>query len=478
MKLVVVSNRFPFLTHRAGPTTGLAPAPGGVAGTLRQVLSRAGGTWVGWNGELGDGNPSELSLQTQNYTLRAVRLSHDDVRDYYLGFSNQVLWPVCHSFPEKRRFYPVFWSAYKRVNMRFAEAAHREYHPDCIFWIHDYHLTLVPRYLRSKASESRIGFFWHIPFPRVEALRELPFAGEVIAGLMASDAIGFHTRSYAENFMDAAEELFDCRVDRRGRRIDFEGRVLNIAVAPIGIDVAYFQSLAANSATRTTARTIRSWIGSPRLAVSVDRVDYTKGILERLTALDRLFESRRELRGHLSLLQIATPSRETIPDYCHLDAELEAAVAHINGRYSTDRWQPVFHVRANLDHSQIVACYQAADLALVTPLRDGMNLVAKEYVASQTEESGVLVLSQHAGVADTFGADAILIDPHEPESIMTGIQRALNLTHCERVWRMRRLRQSLDRNDVHEWATAFLRRLENGCLESLKPCPEEVILTA
>jgi trehalose 6-phosphate synthase len=469
MRLVVVSNRSPYLACRLNDNTRFVPALGGVAGALRQVLSKMGGTWVGWDGAFNNEKIlPDLSFQPKKYAMRYVRLSPKEVRDYYLGFSNQVLWPICHTFTEKSRFEPNHWSAYQQVNLKFAQATLRELNQETVVWIHDYHLALVPNMLRMSTKKLPIGFFWHIPFPDLETFKELPNAHDIVAGLLASDLIGFHTEAYVNNFLHAAERLLNCKVDWIAARIEYRSRVVSVIVHPLGVDTGHFESLAADPATKDAAQKIRSWIGSHFLVISVDRVDYTKGLCERLAGIDRFFEWWPEFRGRMSLLQIAAPSRETIPEYHRLNAELKAASERINTRHGQGQWKPIYHVDFAVPLRDIVTCYRAADLALVTPLRDGMNLVSKEFVASQSGKHSALVLSRYAGAADMLGEDAVLIDPTNPENIAFGIRKALDLSDFERALRMKRLLRKVTRYNLHWWATTFLERLDGGYVYPLK----------
>jgi trehalose 6-phosphate synthase/phosphatase len=447
--LLVVSNRLPF-TYQRGPR-GIERelSAGGLVSALQPVLERRGGTWVGWAG-------SELDLpldQAQGeagepYDVRFVTLSRAEVSGYYHGFANRTLWPLFHCFPTRTHFDSRQWQIYERVNARFAEVAAQARAGAELVWIHDYHLMRAPLYLRALARNARIAFFAHIPFPPYDLFRLLPWDRDLLRGLLACDLIGFHVPGYVRNFLDSAERLLGARVDHEASLVEHGDRVVRVGAFPLGIDFLRYEAHARDAPAPAPRR--------ERVVLGVDRLDYTKGIPERLTAFECLLERHTEHRGKVVLLQVAVPSRSQVTEYRRLKREIDELVGRINGRFATARWSPIQYLCRSFPAERLAALYRDADVALITPLRDGMNLVAKEFVACQTVQPGVLVLSRLAGAAESM-REALLVNPYNIDETAEAVHRALTMEEVERRSRMAALRRRERRGTVEVWTRDFLQ---------------------
>ena len=457
-KIILVSNRSPYIIHQNGNFRKIKCALGGVSGTLKGILKKVHGTWIAWNG----GNavwPIRMTIREQSseYQLRLVHLSKTEIKEYYYGFANQLLWPLCHSFPEKCIISPSYWYAYQSANQLFAKHVLFEYRPGKIVWIHDFHLSLLPKYLRQKIPSLPIKFFWHIPFPAGDIFRNNPWATEILHGLLEADLIGFHTPEYVRNFLDCVSKLPNCFIDRDGESIYCNGRLVKVRAFPLGIDVADFETRAASPATLSLARKIRKKIKASTILISVDRIDYTKGIIERLNALRMLYRKYPEYIGRISLVQIVVPNRNQIAEYNQLRHVILNEVHHINMEFATNGWAPIHQVVKHIDRSKLVAYYRASDIALITPIRDGMNLIVKEYLATRLEETGAVVLSRYAGAAAEFKDEAIVVNPNRPEAIVDGIRNALVVDENKDRIRMRKMRSKIKSRDLSWWTRQILR---------------------
>ncbi|HXY68152.1 MAG TPA: bifunctional alpha,alpha-trehalose-phosphate synthase (UDP-forming)/trehalose-phosphatase [Gemmatimonadales bacterium] len=452
-RLVVVSNRLPFQVERTAGEVRLERSPGGLVAALDPVLDQRGGVWIGWPGvPREETGPGGLSLPaTGRVTYRQVALSGAEIAQYYAGFANRTLWPLFHYFLGHTQIDGATWRTYDRVNERFAQLAAAERPDTSLFWIHDYQLLRVPHHLRRLAPASRIAFFLHIPFPATDVFRVLPWSRSLLRGVLACDLVAFHVPAYAHHFLTCAERLLGCEVDRAAGVAWFEGRAVSVQAHPIGIDVALIESLARgpNGAPRPAA--------GERVAeiLGVDRLDYTKGIHERLLAVERLLERYPAYRRRVRFTQVMVPSRERVAEYSDLKRQIDEAVGRINGRFSEAGWTPVHYLVRSLPPAELVPLYRRADVALLTPLRDGMNLVAKEYAAAQLEDDGVLILSEMAGAADEL-QEALLVNPFDVEAVADALHRALAMSQDERRARMSALRDRVRANDVHAWVDRFL----------------------
>src|SRR6266571_5815546 len=399
--LVVVSNRLPFTVERRPEGVRFRRSPGGLVAALEPALAHRGGVWVGWTGaarEDGDAAGRAPPAAAEQVQYRAVSLTAHEIALYYAGFANRTIWPLFHYFVGQTQIDSATWRAYERVNERFAEVAADASDDEALVWVHDYQLLRVPHHLRRLAPRRRIAFFLHIPFPAADVLRVLPWSRDLIQGMLAADLVGVHIRSYADHVLTCAERLLGCEVDRGAGLVRFEGREVSVEAHPISIDVAEVERLAERA---VPAGADAAPAGAPVAEIlGVDRLDYTKGINERMLAVERLLERHPSYRRRIAFTQVMVPSRERVAEYGELKREIDETVGRINGRFSERGWSPIRYLVRSLPPAELVVLYRQADVALVTPLRDGMNLVAKEYVAAQLDDDGVLVLSEMAGAAD------------------------------------------------------------------------------
>jgi len=450
-RLVVVSNRLPFHSVRRKGRVAFVPSPGGLVSALEPALRECGGVWVGWPGTAPDG-PAAIRHpplpRAAGVAYRAVPLSNHEVNLYYGEFANRTIWPLFHYFVGRTRIDGTTWPVYERVNQRFAEAAAQVAEPRLV-WIHDYHLLRVPHYLRRVRPTCAIAFFLHIPFPHPDVFRVLPWARELLRGLLAADLIAFQVPKYAAHFLSSAEELLGLEVDRGAGAAYFEGRRVAVQAHPISIDVARIAQLAGASLDRVERR------DEPKSILGVDRLDYTKGIPERLLAVERFFERYPAWRGRARFTQVLVPSRERVAEYRDLKRQIDEMVGRINGRLSESGWTPIRYLVRSLPTEELAPLYRQADVALVTPLRDGMNLVAKEYVAANAEGQGVLILSEMAGAAEEL-PEALIVNPFNIDAVAEALHDALSMPDAERRARMTALVDRVTRNDVHAWTSGFL----------------------
>jgi trehalose 6-phosphate synthase/phosphatase len=446
--LVMVSNRLPFQVHRDGKGYRYGRAPGGLVTALDAALAERGGVWIGWPGlERHADDPPLVLPETPGVRYRAVDLTSREVSLYYGGFVNRTLWPLFHYFVARTRIDGATWRAYQRINARFAEAASDAAPSDSLMWVHDYQLMLVPALLRSHSPRRRIAFFLHIPFPAADVLRVLPWSRAVMRGLLGADLVGFQIGEHAEHFLICAERLLGCEVDRTRGLVHWEGRDVAVQSHPVSIDAAQMERLALRAQPPVE--------GAPLAILGVDRLDYTKGIAERLLALEKLLERHGEWRRRVVFTQIVVPSRERVAEYQELKRSIDEIVGRVNGRFSDRGWAPINYLTRSYPPEELAGMYRAADVALVTPLRDGMNLVAKEYVAAQVDGNGVLVLSELAGAASEL-PEALIVNPYDIDAMADTIHRALAMPIEERRARMGALRDRVATNDAGLWLSRFL----------------------
>ena len=461
---VVVANRLPIdMELQPDGTVVLKRSPGGLVTALEPLLRRNRGAWIGWPGVV---DAAEDPIVENGMHLHPVRLDDDDVADYYEGFSNATLWPLYHDLIVKPVYERRWWDRYVDVNRRFAEATSRAAAPGATVWVQDYQLQLVPKMLRSLRPDLTIGFFMHIPFPPVELFMQLPWRAEIIDGLLGADLVGFHLAGGAQNFLFLSRQLAGADATRasvgvRSRlgEVRLDGRTVKVGAFPISIDSADLDRTARNRDIRRRAKQIRAELGSPRrILLGVDRLDYTKGIDVRLKAFSELLEEGRVKGDDTVLVQLATPSRERVDSYRILRNEIEQRVGHINGEYGEVGHPVVHYLHRPIPRDELIAFFVAADVMLVTPLRDGMNLVAKEYVACRSDLGGALVLSEFTGAAAEL-RQAYLTNPHDLEGVKDAIEAALHQTPEEGRRRMRAMRRQVLTHDVDGWARAFLDAL-------------------
>ena len=454
-RLVVVANRLPVQLDEEGQWE---PRPGGLVSALAPLLNGRGGAWVGWAG-VPDVDHGEF--QVDGIDQVAVPLSVTEEDDFYHGFCNGTLWPLYHDGVRPPEFHRTWWAAYVAVNRRFAEKAAAVAEPGDIVWVHDYQLQLVPAMLRDLRPDVRIGFFLHIPFPPVELYSRLPWRAPIVEGLLGADMVAFQTRKDAQNFAAAARRYGGVR-GADWRRLRHDGRDVRVDRAPIGIDVATFQRLAAQEEVHRIAYDLRRQTGNPkRLVLGIDRLDYTKGIDVRLRAFQTVLERESLTPEDVQFLQIAVPSREAVPLYQETREEVERLVGQINGENARAGLPVVHYLYRSFEPDDLVGAYLAGDVMMVTPLRDGMNLVAKEYVASRSDDTGVLILSEFAGAAEQL-RQALIVNPHDVDQVAATLAEALQMDEKEQRRRMRALRRVVTKSDVFEWAEDCLAMMVEG----------------
>ncbi len=453
---VVVANRLPVdQVRNAQGETHWARSPGGLVTALEPIMRTHDGVWLGWSGAVGTEAPEPFTLD--GIRMHPVPLSQRDVSEYYEGFSNGTLWPLYHDAVAAPQFHRHWWDSYVDVNRRFADAASQVADEGAIVWVQDYQLQLVPAMLREKRPDLRIGFFLHIPFPPQELFMQLPWRTQVIEGLLGADLIGFQLPGGASNFLRLSRTL--CGRRPQGSQVDVGGRPVQARAFPISIDVASMEEMAQSEATQQRAKEIRAELGNPRhIILGVDRLDYTKGIGSRLKAFHELLSDGALSVPETVLVQVATPSRERVEHYQTLRDEIEREVGRINGDFGKVGLPAVHYLHQHYQRDELVALYNTADVMLVTPLRDGMNLVAKEYVASRPDLGGTLVLSEFTGAAAEL-RQAYLVNPHDIDGLKENLLRALHVDPGEGRRRMRKMRRHVQENDVGHWARSFLSSL-------------------
>nr|WP_205843757.1 bifunctional alpha,alpha-trehalose-phosphate synthase (UDP-forming)/trehalose-phosphatase [Nakamurella deserti] len=454
--MVVVANRLPFdIEKHADGTTTTHQSPGGLVTALEPILSRRAGAWIGWTGTADHDLEPVLADQL---TLEPVTLSADEVQQYYEGFSNGTLWPLYHDAVAGSEFHRDWWERYVEVNQRFADRAAEVAAPGATVWVHDYQLQLVPAMLRALRSDVRIGFFLHIPFPPAELFNRLPWRTQIIRGLLGADLIGFQLPGGARNFARLARTLVD--VTGKGHRLFYEGRTVRVDAFPISIDSSALADLAAEPEVLERAKQLRAELGNPRrIILGVDRLDYTKGINVRLQAFQELLAEKDPSVEGTVMVQIATPSRERLESYIRMREEIERQVGAINGNYGRIGAPAVHYLHQSLPREDLSAFYAAADVMTVTPLRDGMNLVAKEYVAARVNGGGVLLLSEFTGAAKELKT-ALMVNPYDTDGVKEALRTALTMPPAEARRRMRSMRRHVLVNDVDKWARRYLTVLE------------------
>lgn len=466
-RLLVASHELPVALERPGKSGpwDIRATGGGLVSGVRPVLRSRGGVWVGWPGVCREDGPPAVETPGDggSYSLRSVSLSAADIREYDVGFSNQVLWPLFHGLPDQSLIEPEYWPAYVEANRKYATelaAAHRD---GDMVWVHDYHLLLVGRELDKLGITRGASFFLHTPFPPPELFFRIPWAEEILDALADYDLVGFQTHRHVANFLaclrrlDPNPELGTGHPVTVAARLGGRRRTFRVGAFPIGVDFYQLATAAAEETVSARAEAIRARSGGRRLLLGVDRLDYTKGVRHKLKAFAALLERHPEWERKVQLLQVVVPSREGIPAYDELKVEIERLVGEINGRFSRPGWIPVQYRYRSLDLEELLTHYRIADAAVVTPLEDGMNLVAKEFCAANVDGAGVLVLSRFAGAAAQLGDGAVLVNPWDEVGFAETLHRALHLDAEERRQRMDRLRATVRNEDIYHWAGSFLK---------------------
>ena len=453
--VVVVANRLPVdqITDPDGSTR-WQRSPGGLVTALEPFVAGRGGAWVGWSGSAGE---APEPFESGGMSLIPVPLTEEEVDRYYEGMSNASLWPLYHDVVEKPEYHRTWWDTYVQVNKRFADQAAAVAGENAIVWVHDYQLQLVPALLRQQRPDLTIGFFLHIPFPPYELYTQLPWRSAIVEGLLGADLVGFQRPAAAQNFVQLARRLHDLPAHKNV--VEYDGRSVAARAFPISIDVRAFDELARSPEVLARADAIRKELGNPsKIILGVDRLDYTKGIGVRLSAFEELLEDGALEGPDTVFVQVATPSRERVEHYVHMREQIEQQVGHINGVFGSTAGPVVHYFNQSMPREELAALYRVADVMLVTPYRDGMNLVAKEYVAARGDLGGALVLSEFAGAAAEL-KQAFLVNPHDIAGVKSQLVRALRMDPADGAKRMRAMRRHLFKNDLEHWANSFFDAL-------------------
>ena len=466
--LVVVTNREPFHISRKDDAIKLEKTTGGLVSALDPVLQTSNGLWICWDISTEPESDfedlchlAELNHVKIPYRIKTVKLSEDDVERYYYGFANRQLWPLFHYFPSRYAFDERDWERYVSVNEKFARAVIENADANDLVWVQDYQLMMVPHFIRQLRPAANVGFFCHIPFPHYEVFRMLPTRREILEGMLGSDLIGFHTPLYATYFMESAARLLSDQVHiLDDHRLRYRDRIIHVGAFPISIDFNVIDTLARKPETDDAVKQLRGLFpGIEYMGLGVDRLDYTKGILERLEGVGLFFERYPQYKRRMVFIQIAVPSRTKVLEYQQMKQEIDEAVGRINGRHSEEGWSPIHYLYRSFPLEDLVAHYKAADFALINPLRDGMNLVAKEYCAAQTENTGALVLSEMTGAAYQM-SESFLVNPYDHPAVVEALYSALNTPPELKRDSMKQLRDGIRENDINAWLSAFLEQFQ------------------
>ncbi len=467
----ILSNRLPYNAAKVGDEFTLTPSVGGLATGVKSIYKHYEGLWIGWPGiaqenlEGDDVARIEAVLAEENCV--AVHLTQEEVNQYYEGFSNETIWPLFHYFTEFAEYRQEHWDAYMKVNRKFADAALRVAAPGDVIWVHDYQLLLAPRMIKDARPDLTIGFFLHIPFPSYEVFRILPWRNEIIAGMLGADLIGFHTYDYQRHFFSCVRRLFGHEI--HFNQIHVLGRIILADAFPMGIDYAHYAqaALAADSRQDEDRSELQQELDSffrqdpeRQLILSIDRMDYTKGIPNRLRAYEIFLDRYPQYRGKVCLVMLVVPSRDNVSRYQRLKRQVDELVGEINGRFGMVNYTPIWYFYRAMPFENLIELYNACDVALITPVRDGMNLVAKEYAAARNTKNGVIIVSEMAGVSKEMG-EALIINPNNLNEIAESIHTALSMSPAEQQQRLSVVQQRLKRYDVFKWASDFLRALQS-----------------
>lgn len=461
-RLIVVSNRLPVSFEQEGDELKAKPSSGGLVAALEPLLQQHGGVWVG---NAGSEDPEQTKVlldratEQQSYKYAPVFLSKEEQVNFYEGFANEVVWPLFHDLQSRCNFDPKYWDFSLRVNEKFAEVTASVAEEEDLIWVHDYQLMSVGEKLRRLKPQARINFFLHIPFPPPDIFLKLPWRKEILEALLIYDLVGLQTERDLRNFLGCLRSCTEgISVSRKGEfhSVRYQGRETVIGSFPISIDFQGFSSSAGEPEVRERLAQLHQEISEPRVVLGVDRLDYTKGIPERLKAFGTFLRQYPNYRSKVTLVQVAVPSRESILGYQKLREEIERMVTQVNGEFGEPGWVPIHYIYRSIPKTELLALYQLADVALITPLKDGMNLVAKEYCASRMDKQGALILSEFAGAAAELRTGAILVNPYDELGLADAINEALNMAGTEQRRRMIRMRNQIRRSNLNHWVTEFL----------------------
>jgi trehalose 6-phosphate synthase len=482
LRTLFVSNRLPLLAEKRESGWVSQVSNGGLVTALSPLLRRFGGRWVGWTGA-SDLQGRDLRVvmsdfaRREGYRVVPVPLTTEDYNQFYQGYCNEIIWPLFHDLQSRCNFVPAYWTSAQKVVQTFADVVEKQARPDDLIWVQDYHLMGLGKVLAERGLPNRRAFFLHIPFPHPDIFCKLPWRKEVLLGLLRYEVIGFQTRHDLENFSDSVNRLLPATERFRSEselRLEGDGQRCTAGAFPIGVDFEEFGIAADSSAVEERVAQLRQDFGGRQVILGLDRLDYTKGIPYRLKAFGRLLERYPEHHRRVTLLQVVVPSREKVPEYQRLKNEIEQLVAQINGKFTQPGWVPVHHIFRNIDRQELLAWYRLADVALITPLQDGMNLVSKEYCACQIEGNGVLVLSEFAGAAEQLGRWAVLVNPYDIECVSAALNRAITMTPEQRRPTMDQLRANVREENVYWWLDQFMKKCGVVLNRSADPLPEGV----
>jgi trehalose 6-phosphate synthase/phosphatase len=457
-RLLIVSNRLPITILERKGELHVEPSVGGLATGLGSWYKTSNSIWIGWAGIGRKKMKREKDIMAKllSENCHPVPLSEHDVEAYYQGFCNRTIWPLFHYFPLYAEYSEDFWRAYERVNTAFANAVAGIARSSDTIWVHDYHLMLLPKLLRERLPKATVGFFLHIPFPSFEIFRLLPWRKQILEGLLGADLTGFHTYDYTGHFLDSVHHLLGYEVTMG--QITVADRIVRADTFPMGISYERYSSAAQDLKVQAERKRFRKKLGDCQVILSVDRLDYTKGIPQRLEAFTAFLDRNPKFKRKVILVLLVVPSRTRVERYIQLKKQVDGLVGEINGKHGTIGWMPVWYLYRSLPFHSLTALYSLADVALITPLRDGMNLVAKEYTTAQTDGKGVLILSETAGAAQELG-EAIIINANNQEEITQALAKALEMPEQEQIERNRIMQKRLRRYDVLRWANEFIDKL-------------------
>lgn len=457
-RTIIISNRLPIKITGKRETMQYQSSEGGLATGLNSVYKQKDNIWIGWPGAIvEDAYKQQVRDKLKEQNLLPVFLTQEEINGFYEGFSNETLWPLFHYFPSYATFNPTNWDLYRTVNEKYAQVILEHIRPDDTIWIHDYQLMLLPGLIRKAMPNISIGYFQHIPFPSYEIFRSLPWREELLNGLLGADLIGFHTYDDVRHFISSVNRITN--ISGVTNELNVNNRSITVDSFPIGIDYNRYYHLAQEGNTYRGELKIKQVTGDSKVLISIDRLDYSKGITHRLEAYRFLLERHPELHGKIVLLHVVVPSRDNVPKYKEMKEEMDKLISDINGKYSTLGWQPIHHFYRSFPPNILSAMYKTADVALVTPMRDGMNLVSKEYVASKTDETGVLILSEMAGAAREL-SDAVIVNPNNIWDVAEKIYMALHMPVEEQKRRMYAMQNTVKRFDVFNWVNNFMEKLQ------------------
>ncbi len=458
-RLLIISNRLPVTVTKRGGRIRYTQSVGGLATGLSSLLRSYENIWIGWPGiayeRVRDQKP-RIKRALMQFNCHPVFLNQYDIEQFYYGFCNRIIWPLFHYFSQYATYNKNNWDSYQRVNEIFCNRIKQIARADDIIWIHDYHLMLLPQLLRNELPNASIGFFLHIPFPSSEVFRTLPSRKEIVRGMLGADLVGFHTYDYAHHYLQTVRRLLG--YEHSKAQVNFDNRIVRVDAFPMGIDYDQFHGAADDEGIQKEVRKIKKRVGERKIIVSIDRLDYTKGIAQRLEAFDYFLDTNPKYREKVTLILVAVPSRTGVEQYALLKREVDELISRINGKYGTIGWMPIWYLYRFLPFKNLVPLYLAGDVALITPMRDGMNLIAKEYLATKKNRRGVLILSEMAGASKILG-EAIIVNPNDKEEIAGAIKSALRMPEHEQTRRNEVMQRRLRRYNVERWAHDFLDNL-------------------